>query len=87
MRNLDWEDVWGIFALICCVIVVIFITLAVIADKPVRFYYLTGDIKNGLIIKGDVDWDIDQELALDRAITYPEAIQMIKELNSTLHVK
>lgn len=85
--KIEWDDIYAGVFLIFCIIAFILLSLFVIADKKVRAYYLSGDVKNGLVIYGDIDWDQDIAIAIDRNISYQEAIQLVKELNCTLDAK
>lgn len=83
----QWEDSFGALVFVCLIFGAGLLVKQVTFDHVVRYYYLKGDMENGLVIAADINWNEDKEIQLDRSITYPEAIQMVKELNSTLHVK
>lgn len=79
-----WEDTIGLVILMFSIIVGFISVKAFNSDHIVRYYYLKGDLENGLVISGDIDWAEDKEIQLDRSITYEGAIQMVKDLNATL---
>lgn len=84
LDNWLWDDtLFGLFTLaVICGSVIGF--KALISDHQVRYYYLKGDIENGLVINADINWAGDEEIQLDRSITYEGAIEMIKDLNASL---
>lgn len=80
----DWENIWGVTFLIAVILIVVVLSVASIKPHPVQGYYLKGDTENGLSIGVDVNWALDEKIQLDRSITYEGAIQMVKDLNTTL---
>lgn len=80
----DWDNIWGVVLLTVFAITVIGFLTAFIHPHLVQGYYLQGDTENGLSIGVDVNWAPDTKIQLDRSVTYEGAIQMIKDLNTTL---
>lgn len=80
----DWDNIWGVTFLIGVIFTIVVSSIAFIKPHPVQGYYLKGDTKNGLSIGVDVNWTPDENIQLDRSVTYEGAIQMVKDLNASL---
>lgn len=88
MKRIEWNDVWQLLAILSIVTFVAFVSVALIKKKTV-FQYSIGNTSNNnpgntLSITKHVDWFIDDEIILDRSITYLEAIRLVDSLNASL---
>ncbi len=82
--NPDWEDSFLAILWSFCALAVITIFFWIFSSKPTLRYSL-GDDDGVLTITKEIQWYEDDEIKLDRSVTYSQAIQMVDSLNKTLH--
>ena len=56
---------------------------AISSTHNIEYYYLDS-YEGGLRIRVSVDWSEDKKIALDRAVSYEDAIEMVDKLNKTV---
>lgn len=79
----EWVDAFLFLLFSLCAAIIIFITLFVTSTKFTHQYSLGVDGKQ-LTITKEIDWCEDDNILLDRSVTYWEAIRMVDSLNKTL---
>ncbi len=83
----DFKITWnGAFLLTLWVLSTSLVVLLVVfcCAKKFTHQYTLGDKDGVLTITKEIDWCEDDEIQLDRNITYPEAIRLVDSLNKTL---
>lgn len=78
-----WDKMLSLIGVLSVAAFSVFFFIAIFSDKPIRGYHLRGNDGNLKIII-DINWIPDEEIHLDRSITYDEAIEMVQKLNNTL---
>ncbi len=86
MKNFDWEDAFFSLLWVACTLVLTIIGFAAFSKKYTKQYSL-GVNGGRVTITKESDWYQDDEIPLDRSVTYSEAIRMVDSLNKTLHKK
>lgn len=82
MKYIERAFAW--LAWVFCLGVITFLfTLWAMPAKTLR-YDLSVTGNSSLAIIKIVDWSYDETIPLDRNVTYEQAIQMVKELNTTI---
>lgn len=78
-----WEDPF--LLLLFAFGAVVLVSLGTCIYKPkFTHQYSLGDKDGTLTITKEIDWCEDDEIELDRSVTYWEAIRMVDSLNKTL---
>lgn len=85
--NYFMEDFWGnalkAIGVLTLITFITFVFIAMFDKHEVRGYYLE-QYDGKLTIYRDINWQADESIALDRAITYEEALTMLERLNKTI---
>lgn len=82
---MDSDKLWDIFFIVLISFVVGLITVAIISDKKVKGYYLSASTDDKtVVITRMVDWAVDDNIPLDRSVSYMDAIVLVDSLNKTL---
>ena len=60
--------------------------MAILQDHSIKKYYISRGIDRDILsIKGYVNWGFDPTIALDRQISWREAIDLVTRLNKTIN--
>lgn len=82
------ETIWHGIAMIAAAIGIAILTILITANKKTIGYSLgtvsNTDKGNALVITKEVDWWTDDEIILDRNISYDKAIELVNALNERL---
>lgn len=82
-KNFDWEDAWLFLLYAFCFFLIVSFGTCSFHKKYVKHYSLGGS-DGFLTITKEIEWDLDENIKLDRSVSYSDAIQMIDSLNKTL---
>jgi len=81
----NWNDTITFLAILLGVVVITLSLTALCSDHSIKRYYLSGGDNGRLAICKDIDWYPDGgSIALDRSVTYDQAIELVKKLNETI---
>lgn len=84
IKELDWEDAWQAFLYVTAMCAIALLLMLCIHKKYTKQYSLGTNDNHQLTITKEVDWCIDDEIILDRSITYSEAVRLVDSLNKTI---
>ena len=86
--SFNWENIIGTWLLIAVTSMSSIGVYSLFQSHKVTHYYITSDNNRDgdheLSITGNIEWGEDEELILDRNITYEEAIKLCSEMNKKL---
>ena len=81
--ELSWNGAFMFLLWISGASLLIIFMMFLVSPKTTQKYTL-GTINGKISITKEMNWSIDEEIELDRTITYEHAIKMIDSLNKTL---
>ncbi len=85
MYDKIWSNIFMLLLWLTSAGLVIVIFASVVSDKPIIRYTLMTQKDTGVpYIRKEVDWEIDEDIYLDRFITWDKAIQIVDSLNKSL---
>jgi hypothetical protein len=79
-----WEWAFLLMLWITCLAVLIVGTIAIFAKKYTHGYSLGTKSSGVLTITKEMDWTTDDEIVLDRNVSYSEAVRIVDSLNKTI---
>lgn len=80
-----WNNIWNMFALMACASILTLLLVLAFSTRYTKAYSLGSSQRgNGLIINKEIEWGEDDEIVLDRTISYSQAIGMVDSLNKTI---
>lgn len=81
--ELTWENAFLFLLWVgCSSLLILFISFA-LANKSTLKYSLSNSAGK-LSITKEIDWSADEEIILDRTVSYEQAIKMVEDLNKTI---
>lgn len=78
------ESAFAWLAWVFCLGLIVLVLLLCLMPSKVTGYSLDHDGSGAIAIKKHVDWDEDKTIQLDRSVTLEQAVEIIKELNTTI---
>lgn len=82
-KYFNWENAWQALLYTVCAFMVISIGAYGFHKKYTKAYSL-GQTEGKIVIVKEVEWDVDDEIDLDRNVTVSDAIRMVDSLNKTI---
>lgn len=80
-----WSNVFVMLLFLVCAGLVILFFVWVVSDKKVLRYTLKSEEHTGIpYIKKEIEWDVDENIYLDRYTTDRQALEILDSLNKTI---
>jgi len=85
IKKIGWDDVFLFLLWVFLASLISIIIIFSFSTKYTKSYSIGKDGDANISITKEIEWDCDEEIKLDRSITYWEAIRMVDSLNASLH--
>lgn len=79
----NWENAFLSLLWALCLMLMTAFAFFIFTDKTTKGYSLGKD-NSSLTITKEIMWDEDDQILLDRNITFSEAVRLVDSLNNTL---